>query len=178
MVNRYNALRGPIGYQVLEAAYTEYVHGRDKHGQINRKASEGGLGGRAIQKLLGSGASAGQIESGTTLSNSFVEGSAHNQKAVIDFLNKFSPDTHIATVNTPRRGNDRNKFTIKDVDGNDVKMHFTHAYSIESVDKAAKTVNIVNPHDTSVIITIPYATFLDTFSDIDYAEVNLRGLLR
>ena len=182
VANLYLGLTGPVGFKVLEAAYTLAQHGRDGRGQINRKASGvGGLGSHAIQALIGSaGGRVSDISSGASLRNPFSEGSniAKAGPAVIDFLNNFSTDKQFATVNTPRLGNDRDTFTVKDASGNTVKMHYTHAYSIESTDPANKTVTVVNPHDTSKPITLKYNVFLETFSDIDIVDINFHGLLK
>jgi hypothetical protein len=179
VAHAYFGLDGPIGFQVLEAAYTLSVHGRDGSGQINRKASSGGLGHLAIQQLLGSSSGeAGHIVSDPSCSHSISRGEVRTKQEALNFLNSFSVEKHFATANTPRRGSDQIVFFVKDIQGNDVGIHCTHAYSIESVNTAAKTVTVVNPHDTSKPITLQYNVFLETFSDISYVTVDIRNLLQ
>lgn len=97
---------------------------------------------------------------------------------VIDALNNFSHEKHFATVGTPVRDNDRRTFPVKDVNGKTVNFNYTHAYSVESVNAAAKTVTVVNPHDTSKPITLSYAEFLTTFASIDFVSINYHGLIK
>ncbi len=179
VAHAYFGLNGPVGFQVLEAAYTLSVHGRDGRGQVNRKASTGGLGHEAIQRLLGfDSGEAGHIVGDAANARPISQGEIHSKQKALDFLNSFSVEKHFATANTPRLRNDTFTYTVKDVQGNDVRIHFTHAYSIESVDNVAKTVTVVNPHDTSKPITLRYNAFLETFSDISYVTVDMRRLLK
>lgn len=175
----YLGLRGPLGFRVLEAAYTLVQHGRDDRGQINRKASAGGFGGQALEVLVG--------KDGVRTKDTYVPGQkvsfSENGDAamcskVIDALNNFSHEKHFATVGTPVRDNDRRTFPVKDVNGKTVNFNYTHAYSVESVNAAAKTVTVVNPHDTSKPITLSYAEFLTTFASIDFVSINYHGLIK
>ena len=74
----------------------------------------------------------------------------------------FNKENHIAVVGAYFK-DDR---TFSSPDGNgDVTLHTDHAYAVKGSDE--KNVYLINPWDTSKIITVPRETFKEFFNSID-----------
>ena len=77
-------------------------------------------------------------------------------------IDNFNKENHIAVVGAHFK-DDR---TFSSPDGNgDVTLHTNHAYAVKGSDE--KNVYLINPWDTSKIITVPRETFKEFFNSID-----------
>ncbi len=77
-------------------------------------------------------------------------------------IDNFNTPNHIACV---AAGHKKNlTFAAFDGTGN-ITLHSNHAYAVKGSDK--DNVYLVNPHDTSEVITVPRETFKDFFNAID-----------
>lgn len=160
-----NPVQAAEGYQAIEAAYCIKKFGRP----LNRRSMTGGLGDEALHVLLSSGVRRNTLESPDVRKP--FSSNAEKRAEVEAWLNGFSRERFIATVNTPRRGSDTHTFTIG---GN--TFHYTHAYALLNVNTEGRTVTVANPHDTSRPITITYDQFMNTFSDLSFVTLDYRRM--
>ncbi|HRH93028.1 MAG TPA: hypothetical protein PKV72_00680, partial [Candidatus Peribacteria bacterium] len=175
--NLYLAVEGPVGFQILEAAYTLALHGRDREGQINRKASRGGQSEEALLELIGQQAGLVSRIGGSDDVLLSDQGGRTTQQ-VTEFFDNYSPDKYLATASSLPGDTDTRTYTARDAAGNRVQIFRKHAYSIESIDRNAKTVTVVNPHDTSAPMVFTYDGFMKAFRVVKIVEINHRQILR
>jgi hypothetical protein len=171
---------GPIGYQILEAAFIRHLC----YGSLNRLQAEGGFGHRAILRLLGNkfkkykicGAESPEIEAAENetlmeyaTSPTFYNGTGLARKKILEFLDNFDNSRFIATVGTlPSRehGHSDNYFV------DDIEFACSHEYSVVNVDSANKIVYVANPWDTGHKIRLTFTQFMKAFNTLSAVKVS------
>ncbi len=86
-------------------------------------------------------------------------------------LKSENPQRYIMTAGT--LGNESDPSV--EVSGN--LLHPQHAYAVQSINESDQTINIVDPHNTSHIITIGYQDFFKCFGAICMFEVPSEGAM-
>lgn len=82
-------------------------------------------------------------------------------------IDNFNKENHIAVVGAHLKGD----LTFAASDGNgDITLHTDHAYAVKGADE--KNVFLVNPWDTSKVITVPREIFKDFFNSIDEFDLS------
>ena len=168
-------VQGSTGWQVLEAAYVKLHTG----GAMNRAEVEGGYGHRALGEMFGTG-----VEQGTIEGNFSSSLEASGKKAdVVAWLNRFHNGRDIGTVNTIRRRERRGERSDSgtydaQASGRPVKLFYSHAYSIESVQKfnSPPIVRVKNPHDTSQPLVFTFDEFVKAFADTSSVSLNFENM--
>ena len=83
---------------------------------------------------------------------------------LIEKLLEFTDDSNcIISIGTKHQGNWLDKSKL---------IHSCHAYSIKGVDKATKTIDVVNPWNTAQYITLSFDEFEKYFSTINVAQID------
>ena len=146
------------GWQILEAAFTIARNGRDAHGRINRKESEGGEMNEEFADLIDGKSNDVIMEDKTTM---LYDEEASKLKAVT-LLNNFT--------------NGKDMVTAARDTGADIRMagHTilgNHAYVVTAVDKVRKVVTIRNPFYPRTAIKMSYTSFLQSFNEIHAIEL-------
>ena len=82
-------------------------------------------------------------------------------------IDNFNKENHIAVVGAHLKGD----LTFAASDGTgDITLHTDHAYAVKGADE--KNVFLVNPWDTSKVITVPREIFKDFFNSIDEFDLS------
>lgn len=167
------SVEGLLGWAILEAAYL-----KKKTGTMDRTRMEGGYGHEALAEMFGDDVKpfTGFLTAGIPLakqlgrvppdmSDDYLH--AKVQRDIFKFLDKFDPRKVIATVNSTRTssGRDTESYSVMSQNG-PVNIWHNHAYSVESVNRATRTVTVKNPHDTSEALIFSYEDFLVAFSEM------------
>ncbi len=82
-----------------------------------------------------------------------------NPDQIKNYLSQFEQNPDSMTMSCSFKGGqgDRNGFTVTDANGNPVKLYYSHAYAVKSVD--GDKVTIVNPWDSTQEIVLDKDTF-------------------
>ena len=155
-------LEGAEGYQALEAAYM-----KGRFGTVDREKSSGGKARTALSTFLG----AKNITS--------VTRERKDSEKMSNFLTAFNRHVHIATAITYHElSAQKVNFKTKEVEeGGEVKMVTNHAYSVFDVDKEKEVVYLVNPWDTTKLISVSFYKFKE-LCGVDVARSNNTNLLQ
>ena len=167
-------IKGPEGYQVLEAAYL-----KKEFGVVDRAKSDKGGAPEEVLTIFG-----GDMFSVSRIIKlpSIKEGS------FINFFENFNPDVYIATCSGFQKKEDDDRKKIEEVivarekentsQIKDIEIYMEHAYAIIGIDTEAKMIGIVNPHDTKEVIVLTLEQFTELFDGISTIRVNNEKLLK
>lgn len=150
---------GGLGWVVLEAAIIKYMHG-----SVDRAKSSFGMGHKALQCFLGPAVKEDALV--RDWKHPFASKPQQRMEAEA-WLNRFSPQSTIATVNT---------CTIPQTPTALQGFHPNHAYSLLRTDPARREVVIADPMNTSVEITVDYDRFLRAFGSISAVRIDFSKL--
>jgi len=178
-----NPVEGPVGFQILEAAYIKLMSAKNgmTYGPLDRSVIDnGGKSTKAVKKLLGDGIDIeviGKNEYDSTLGTQ-GEGVSHD---VLEYLINFVPSKDMTTVSskTTRDKSDHDKSFVE----GGIQFAYNHAYSLLSVDVvrpkeqggqvSVRGVRLVNPWDNSQTIYVPIDIFMASFRCLEVGEVNV-----
>lgn len=177
---------GPEGLKILERAYSELRRKIDNDvANFSREgALHGGFGHRALRHLTG-----GESKSLSSHGEVF----AKRPDVMINaekLLNQLArePENLVVTASTPSRGAYKverinaqggNEFSNKYIYFMDSEHRFfcNHSYAVVGVNPQARTVTVVNPHDTRAqIYTLSYGKFMQIFDCIEGVRLNGKGV--
>lgn len=161
---------GPLGFQILEAAYIKILSG----GTMDRSLiDEGGFSLTALRRLLGDDA----VRSGRLGNNRGVNSLRSQKDKVESYLANFHNGQDIATLST-KAPNGATDVKTYQVGGH--TLYMKHAYSIENVRRHYEGsrciidgIVVVNPHDTSQKMLMTLDEFLDAFWMFDAVRIDL-----
>lgn len=171
-------VNGKEGLRALEAALIKNRFKRTDG--VGRLQAEGGLGGEALLELAGENFVQYQVVSEVydTEKEQFAHPGLQSLGAedmffLDEYLGNFDSETHVATVAT------RGAEALKQQGGKASEIfHAKHAYAVKSVDKKNKIIHLVNPHDTTRGISLPFSQFKETFSSLQGVRIHNARLLK
>ncbi len=167
------------GWKLLEAAFTKM-----RTGGMNREKTSGGrseialaemMGGHGTEGLWGTRANPEQNRSKNNQNGDVMKGTynleVHRGK-VEAMLNRFSNGKHLVHLSSLRGPKDDT--TQYDIDGH--SFYHNHAYSLTNVNAQARTVTVINPHNSGAPIKLTYDQLLRGFVGIDVATIDYKKM--
>jgi hypothetical protein len=169
------------GIQLLEATFIKDKYGNDKI------AAEGGFGNKAMEALFGDSVAKvrfaasddivnkkgrSQTVDGYSVSDSFANTDGASTK-LYEIFKQHTINLDFAVMNSlPRRDSkyeDYKIFTGK-------YFYHNHAYSLVSVDKFKKTIDVEDPHDSDKTITLTYVEAAEAFSQYSGVKIDPKNM--
>lgn len=154
------SVSGDLGIKAIERAYAKLLKEEEKQkilslAQTNKTMflaiDKGGFMNTAMKKMTG-------------LDSQVVNTKYNNVDSILTALAYNHPENHVLTCSTPSNANYGN---YVDPYGRFIKKH---AYSIKSIDPTARTIEIVNPHNTKFSYVISFDDFANMFDFLCYAK--------
>lgn len=154
------SVSGDLGIKAIERAYAKLLKEEEKQkilslAQTNKTMflaiDKGGFMNTAMKKMTG-------------LDSQVVNTKYNNVDSILTALAYNHPENYVLTCSTPSNANYGN---YVDPYGRFIKKH---AYSIKNIDPTARTIEIVNPHNTKFSYVISFDDFANMFDFLCYAK--------
>lgn len=157
-------------YRVLEAALIKYEYW--SAGARARLLAEWWDPNKAINQLIWNKISTDSNISSWWFNNLIDSGHFYE---VANFLDNFDPLKDISSIWSiiKKWHTDSHLYKIWEH-----SISYWHAYSIKSVDKFNKIVEVVNPHDTWSVLKMSYEDFMKSFSTVRWKKINYEWALK
>ncbi len=86
------------------------------------------------------------------------------------YINKWFEKYDFMWLYSKLEKTDKNFYNIKDYNWKNIKIYYSHAYSIKNINKQNWSIDIINPHDSSVTLKFKIKELENNFSTFFWGE--------